>query len=131
MYQDFLAERIAKLRLSMGVSARDMSLTLGQADNYINHIENKKSLPSITSFFYICEYFNITPMEFFDEDNNNPEQLKQNAALFKEYPPRENSNTDSSPKKNPIMQNIRQVALETFKDVDYSLIMKVLSRPKT
>ena len=75
MYQDFIATRIAQLRLNMGVSARDMSLTLGQADNYINHIENKKSLPSITSFFYICEYFKITPLEFFDEGNSNPEQL--------------------------------------------------------
>jgi len=77
MYQDFLAMRLAKLRLKTGVSARDMSLSLGQADNYINHIENKKSLPSMTSFFYICEYFKITPMEFFDEENNNPEKIKE------------------------------------------------------
>jgi transcriptional regulator with XRE-family HTH domain len=75
MYQDFLATRITQLRLNMGVSARDMSLSMGQADNYINCIENKKSLPSITSFFYICEYFKITPQEFFDEENNNPEKL--------------------------------------------------------
>ena len=75
MYQDFLAERIAQLRLNAGVSARDMSLSMGQADNYINHIENKKSLPSITAFFYICEYFKITPQEFFDEGNKSPEKL--------------------------------------------------------
>ena len=44
MYEDFVPERIAKLRTQKGVSARDMSLSLGQANNYINNIENKKSL---------------------------------------------------------------------------------------
>jgi len=75
LYEDFLALRIAKLRISKGVSARDMSLSIGQADNYINHIENKKSLPSITAFFYICEYLKITPQEFFEEENKNPKKL--------------------------------------------------------
>ena len=45
MYEDFLPERLARLRTQKGVSARDMSLSLGQANNYINNIENKKSLP--------------------------------------------------------------------------------------
>lgn len=67
MYEDFVPERLAKLRIRKGVSARDMSLSLGQAHNYINNIENKKSLPSMPSFFYICEYLGITPQEFFDE----------------------------------------------------------------
>lgn len=26
-------------------------------------------------FFYICEYFKISPQEFFDTQNNIPEQL--------------------------------------------------------
>ncbi len=73
MYEDFVPERLAKLRTRKGVSARDMSLSLGQANNYINNIENKKSLPSMPSFFYICEYLGITPQEFFDEGNANPE----------------------------------------------------------
>ena len=75
MYQDFIATRIAQLRDEKGISAREMSLSIGQADNYVNHIENRKSLPSITSFFYICEYLNVTPMEFFDIHNKNPEEL--------------------------------------------------------
>ena len=40
MYEDFVPERLAKLRTQKGVSARDMSLSLGQANNYINNIEN-------------------------------------------------------------------------------------------
>lgn len=75
MYEDFLPERLAKLRTQRGVSARDMSLTLGQANNYINNIENKKSLPSMQAFFYICEYLGVTPQEFFDEGNLYPDVL--------------------------------------------------------
>lgn len=29
------------------------------------------------SFFYICEYLGITPQEFFDEGNANPEGLNE------------------------------------------------------
>lgn len=49
MYEDFIPERLAKLRIVKDVSARNMSLSLGQANNYINNIENKKSLPSMQS----------------------------------------------------------------------------------
>ena len=76
MYEDFLPERLAKLRTQKGVSARDMSLSLGQANNYINNIENKKSLPSMQAFFYICEYLEVTPQEFFDDENAHPEMLR-------------------------------------------------------
>ena len=77
MYEDFVPERIAQLRIQKGVSARDMSLSLGQANNYINNIENKKSLPAMQSFFYICEYLGVTPREFFDEDTPNPSALRE------------------------------------------------------
>lgn len=77
MYENFLPDRLAELRMQKGVSARDMSLSLGQANNYINTIENKKSLPSMQSFFYICEFLNITPQEFFDGENSNPGMLKE------------------------------------------------------
>ena len=77
VYEDFVPERLAKLRMQKGVSARDMSLSLGQANNYINNVENKKTLPSMQSFFYICEYLGITPQEFFDEGNPNPAGLNE------------------------------------------------------
>ena len=72
MYEKFLSERIAQLRAIKGASARDMSLSIGQNENYINHIENGKSMPSMQVFFYICEYFGITPKEFFDDSTKNP-----------------------------------------------------------
>lgn len=75
MYEDYFAERVSALRLQKDVSARDMSLSLGQNQNYINQIENKKTLPSMQVFFYICEYLGITPKEFFDVDSGDPAQL--------------------------------------------------------
>ena len=72
--EDF-PKRLAELRAKKGVSARDMSLSIGQGAGYINNIENGHNLPSMTVFFYICEYLGITPAEFFDEDNKNPSQL--------------------------------------------------------
>ena len=66
MLEDQFCERLTQLRLQKGVSARDMSLSLGQSESYINRIESKKMLPSMSVFFYICEYFGISPKEFFD-----------------------------------------------------------------
>ncbi len=67
-YSDFIYQRITELRELKGVSAREMSLALGQNSNYINKLENKEYLPSMQVFFYICEYFKITPSEFFQTD---------------------------------------------------------------
>ncbi len=77
MYEDFTQKRIAQLRLQKGVSARDMSLSLGQNNSYINQIENKKALPSLQGLFYICEYLGITPQQFFDEGNACPARLAE------------------------------------------------------
>ncbi len=77
MYEDLLCERLSELRTQKGVSARDMSLSLGQSPGYINKIENKKSLPSMTVFFYICDYFHINPKDFFDETLSNPAMLDE------------------------------------------------------
>lgn len=77
MYEDFFPIRLARLRTQKGVSAREMSLSLGQADNYINSIENKKNFPSMQNFFYICEYLNITPQQFFDTETTNPAKVDE------------------------------------------------------
>lgn len=64
-----------------------MSLSIDQNQNYINHIENGKSLPSLTEFFYICEYLGITPSEFFDMDSSQPEALRELTEKLKKLPP--------------------------------------------
>ena len=74
--EEFFRQRLVQLRSQKQVSARDMSLSLGQSESYINKIENGKSLPSMQVFFYICEYLNISPHEFFDFDTENPRKLQ-------------------------------------------------------
>lgn len=67
--------RLARLRTKKGVSARDMSLSIGQNAGYINNIETGKALPSMSAFFFICDFLGILPSEFFDEETVFPEEL--------------------------------------------------------
>ncbi len=80
MFEDFFIKRLASLREQKGVSAREMSLALGQNESYINRIENGKAFPSLQAFFYICEYLQVSPKEFFDEGNLSPIKIAQIAA---------------------------------------------------
>lgn len=81
-FENFLSLRISQLRHQKGVSAREMSLAIGQSENYISRIENKRMLPSMMGFFYICEYFGIHPKEFFDEQLENPGISKELMEKF-------------------------------------------------
>ena len=81
MEKQVFINRLTELRNKKGVSARDMSLSLGQSPGYINNIENGINLPSMTLFFYICDYFHITPKDFFDFDNADPDQA---STLYEE-----------------------------------------------
>lgn len=73
--EKFFYKRLTDLRMEKNVSARDMSLSIGQSENYINMIENKRSFPSMQAFFYICEYFDIHPKEFFDDGAEHPVEM--------------------------------------------------------
>ena len=77
MYENEFQTRLAQLREKKGVSARDMSLSIGQNPGYINNIETGKALPSMSGFFYICEYLQLSPKDFFDIDARNPEKLNE------------------------------------------------------
>lgn len=70
--EQYVRERITQLRLAKGVSEYQMSYDLGHSRGYINNISSGKSLPSLNEFFYICDYFEISPVEFFDKDQTNP-----------------------------------------------------------
>lgn len=76
-YIDWFPKRLSELRTQRNVSARDMSLSLGQSESYINKIENKRTLPSMSGFFYICEYLEITPQEFFDTEVGDIQKSKE------------------------------------------------------
>ena len=70
-------QRISTLRTAKNVSAREMSLAIGQNPGYIQNIESGKALPSMRVFFYICEYLKISPSAFFDTDNKTPGKLQE------------------------------------------------------
>lgn len=89
MYEDYFAERLSALRSKKNVSAREMSLALGQNESYINRIENKKAFPSMQIFFYICEYLNISPKDFFDFDIIYPETLNDLIIELKKLNPQQ------------------------------------------
>ena len=75
--------RLARLREQKGVSARDMSLSMGQNPGYINNIESGKSMPSLSGIFYICDYLGITPSEFFDTETQRPSKVSNIMADLK------------------------------------------------
>ena len=66
------SQRLSQLRMDKGVSARDMSLSIGQSAGYINNVENGVCFPSMAVFFYICDYLGVTPSEFFDTQSQVP-----------------------------------------------------------
>ena len=75
MTGEFVRERITQLRLQKGVSEYKMSYDLGHSRGYVNNISSGKSLPSMTEFLAICDYFGITPIEFFNENVSNPQLM--------------------------------------------------------
>ncbi len=82
--KDFIRSRITELRLKSDVSEYQMSYDLGQNRGYIQAISSGKSMPSMSGFLNICDYFGITPHEFFDPDVKEPELLGEINALLKE-----------------------------------------------
>ncbi len=76
MEASFVRERITQLRMAKGVSEYKMSYDLGHSRGYINNISSGKALPSLTELFAICDYFEITPVEFFSETVSNPKLQK-------------------------------------------------------
>ncbi len=76
-YLEWIPTRLTQLRMQKGVSARDMSLSLGQCDAYINRIENKRAMPSMAGLIYICEYLGITPQEFFNDGSPAPQKSRE------------------------------------------------------
>ena len=85
-YIEWFYNRLIELRTQKGVSARDMSLSLGQSESYINKIENRRTLPSFTGFLYICEYFRITPQDFFS-DGASPQKTNELLHELKKLTP--------------------------------------------
>lgn len=68
MDESFIRQRITQLRIQKNVSEYKMSMDLGHSKGYIQSISSGRALPSMSEFLSICDYFSITPIEFFDEN---------------------------------------------------------------
>ena len=77
MDKTFVQTRYATIRLAHNISARKLSIELGQSSEYINQIENGRNLPSLEGLFNFCDYFHITLGEFFEEDYAYPVEYKK------------------------------------------------------
>lgn len=75
--EEFVRNRITQLRINKGISEYQLSYDLGHSRGYINNISSGKSLPSMSEFFAICDYFNISPVDFFDDKHSNPVLLSK------------------------------------------------------
>lgn len=79
--EDTLRKRLVELRIKAGLSEYQLSLGLGLSKGYIQQISSGKALPSMKHFFDICEYFDISPSEFFDIENKDPALTKELVAV--------------------------------------------------
>ena len=77
MNEDFVRERITNLRIKKGVSEYQMSYDLGHSRGYVYNISSGKALAPLKEFFAICDYFEITPQQFFDDSSKNPELIQK------------------------------------------------------
>lgn len=71
MEDKYFGNRLRFLRNERNISAREMSLALGQNETYINKIETGQRSVSMESFFRICTFLKISPADFFDENIKN------------------------------------------------------------
>ena len=77
MNERFVRDRITQLRLKKGVSEYQMSYDLGHSRGYVYNISSGKSLPPMKEFLAICDYFDIAPQRFFDEECEMPELIQK------------------------------------------------------
>ena len=88
-YEEKFAERLAQLRMTKGVSARDMSLSIGQSTGYINNIENKKY--KLTKSLYLLSRY-VLEQEI-ETHPDETEILKVILDAFVDHPEKYNQKT--------------------------------------
>ena len=71
-YLKFIRRRITELRIAKGVYEREMSFALGKSSAYINHIVSGTNIPYFDNFLEICDYFGVSPEEFFAGEDITP-----------------------------------------------------------
>mgnify|MGYP000009542458 CR=1 FL=1 len=76
-YEALFVRQLEKYRQQKDVSMREMSLSIGQSPGYVAKLLSGHNNPKMITFYWICDYFHVTPSEFFDEQTENPAMLRQ------------------------------------------------------
>ena len=76
--------RITQIRLSKGISARELSLKIHKNAGYISSVENGKVIPSIQAIYDICMVLDISVSSLFDLNTNTSTLFKKLAEEIAE-----------------------------------------------
>lgn len=97
----FIGTRIKQLRTNVNITMAELGKSVGTSSGYISDLEKSKRIPSFELVLKICEAFNITLSDFFNEGtepvtltpevkelldsvkNLSPEQLELLSKFFK------------------------------------------------
>lgn len=69
--------RIMQLQKQNNLNDHELSRLLGYKANNMNKIINFVSLPRMEKFFELCDFFNISPEEFFRYNDEDPKWTDQ------------------------------------------------------
>lgn len=80
----FVADRITRLRMEHNISEYQLSLDLGFSKGYIQAVSSGSIMPSLGAFYKICDYFDITPAQFFSGGVNDSRLLEDLTRAIRE-----------------------------------------------
>lgn len=80
----FVADRITRLRMEHNISEYQLSLDLGFSKGYIQAISSGNIMPSLGALYKICDYFEITPAQFFSGKTNDTKLMEDLASTIRE-----------------------------------------------
>ncbi len=70
MDAEFIQNRISMLLKERNMSEYELSMNLAKSKGYIQSITSGRALPSMQLLLNICDSFNITPSQFFNDDKS-------------------------------------------------------------
>ncbi len=75
MDKQFISKRITELRLDYEISEYQLGIEIGKSGSYIQSLTSMRATPSMQALTDICDFFNISLTEFFNEDIKKPNDL--------------------------------------------------------
>lgn len=80
----FVADRITGIRIAHNISEYQLSLDLGFSKGYIQAISSGNIMPSMSALYKICDYFEITPAQFFSGSTDDTKLFEDLTGAIRE-----------------------------------------------